>query len=275
MVLLLRNLPAASWFVLGIDAGATDRSPSLARLRSLLARELGTTVPLSELGGPDLLLGATHVAYAVTESGDIDDDFIVSVATPAAASVRDRAISLGANANEGAVSWLALPRGEALVLEAGPPARLTLARPNCVAALFGALGGAALMTGELGPVLAPIVDAPVFAAMRLRPEQKSDLESMVAGLGAARSVGASVRLSADPTLPLSLSARLDLGFGDTTAATTALANLERVRVEAASSPERALLGRVVPTVRDTTLSLELTLGEPELALLLSGAHLDD
>jgi hypothetical protein len=174
--------------------------------------------------------------------------------------LRQSALDGGATPVAGALPWLALPGGEALLVESG---RFAVARPRSASKMLAARASdSVLWRGDLAPMLRRVVGASaVFVALHARAAERDELDRAVAGLGRLETAGLAVEVADAVTLTL------HLAFADITTATRVLAELERQRGALGSSPWAALLGRIQATIDGPLLALSLRLDEGELARL--------
>ncbi len=268
---LLRFVPARSWIVVGLDKARLAGSPTLSRLRDLLARGLGETSPLSTIGGSGLLSEASELVYASAldrgDGGDPDDEFIVVGTTSQGERIRELAVAAGARLDDGVLTSLVLPGGQSVLLE---PGRFAAARGMGPAMLAARASGGMLSEGTLSSMLLRVAPrASVFVVMRVQAAQTTDLNRLITGLGRAEVLGATIEVGAQ------VGATLHLTFPDAVTATDVLAGFENKRAELVGSPEGVMLRRVVVSLEGARVTLALNMSEAELAGLFAGAGLEE
>jgi len=264
---LLRFVPPSAYLVVGLDRAGVTRSPMLAQVHAALARALGSTPPLSLVGGEIALAAADRVVYAAAVPGvDAEDEFLV-VASADGEHLRTARDALAGRVRvEGAVVHYDLGSDGGVVVEDG---RIAAARPRTLATTLAARATDCITwSGAASAMVRRVRDASaLFIVIDPRAAGTSGLDALAPGLEAARMLGARVDVGAGVTLAL------HLDFADAPAATTALAGLERRRTELAASPAGEMLARIRAAIDGARLSLTLDLSEVELGSLLRDAGL--
>jgi hypothetical protein len=265
---LQRFIPAESWLVVGLEVAAARRSPALSRAVDALDEALGETTPLSTIGGREVVRSCEQVLYAGTTEGvDASEAFVFAgAATAGWVAIGERAVAAGASAVAGTPPWWSMPTGEAVMVDG---AGFAAARRGSAGKLVAARAGAWLgPTSGLGAMVEKVRGAALFAALRVTPAIRAELERAIPGLGPMTIVG--VAVSVADGLSVTVTGELP----DADAATYALASLVRVRDGLPGSAGKVLLERVVGSTSGATLTLTLTLSEEELGSLVRDAGIE-